>query len=64
MEWLMELVNGLLGNQWVSWGTGLVTAFSAFAAVTATPAPGTFWAKVYSVFDWLALNVGKAKDKS
>ena len=46
---------------------GVVTAgiafASAIAAATPTPKEGTLWAKIYSIIDWAALNVGKAKNK-
>jgi len=41
----------------------VVTAASAVAATTPTPKEGTTWSKIYKVIDWLALNIGKAKDK-
>ena len=37
-------------------------AASAFAALTPTPAGNSFIGKMYKVVDWLALNIGKAKD--
>ena len=43
--------------------TAVVTAASAFAALTSTPKDDGFASKAYKVVDWLALNVGKAKDK-
>ena len=55
MDILLKLVED---NPWF----GVVTAFVAFAS--ATPAKGTLWSKIYSIIDWAALNVGKAKQKS
>ena len=43
--------------------TAVVTAASAIAALTPTPKDDGFAAKAYKVVDWLALNIGKAKDK-
>ena len=43
--------------------TGAVTVASAIAALTPTPKDDTVVGKVYKVIDWLALNVGKAKNK-
>lgn len=43
--------------------TAIVTVFSAIAAATPTPQEGTWMSKVYKLVDFLALNVGKAKDK-
>lgn len=41
--------------------TALVTAASAFAALTPTPRDDSFVGKVYRVIEALALNVGCAK---
>jgi hypothetical protein len=43
--------------------TSIVAAASALAALTPTPKDDGFASKAYKVVDWLALNVGKAKDK-
>ncbi len=43
--------------------TAIVAAASAIAALTPTPTDDSFVAKAYKIVDWLALNVGKAKDK-
>ena len=43
--------------------TGVVTVASAVAALTPTPKDDTVVGKAYKVVDWLALNVGKAKEK-
>lgn len=43
--------------------SAVVAAASAVAALTPTPKDDTFVAKAYKVLDWVALNVGKAKDK-
>ena len=43
--------------------TGAVTVASAVAALTPTPKDDTVVGKAYKVIDWLAINVGKAKDK-
>jgi hypothetical protein len=43
--------------------SAVVAAASAVAALTPTPKDDSVVAKVYKVVDWLALNVGKAKDK-
>ena len=63
MEFLVDLFNGVLGNEFFQWGTAIVAAASAFAASTPTPPPGSLWAKVYAVIDFLAINFFKAKDK-
>lgn len=43
--------------------TAVVAAASAIAALTPTPKDDTWAGKLYKIVDWLALNVGKAKDK-
>jgi hypothetical protein len=43
--------------------SAIVAAASAVAALTPTPSDDAFIAKAYKVIDWLALNIGKAKDK-
>ena len=43
--------------------SAVVAAASAVAALTPTPKDDSIVAKAYKVLDWLALNVGKAKDK-
>jgi hypothetical protein len=43
--------------------SAIVAAASAVAALTPTPSDDAFVAKAYKVIDWLALNIGKAKDK-
>ena len=43
--------------------SAVVAAASAVAAITPTPKDDSIVAKAYKVLDWLALNVGKAKDK-
>ena len=43
--------------------SAVVAAASAVAALTPTPKDDSIVAKAYKVIDWVALNVGKAKDK-
>lgn len=42
---------------------GISTTCSAIAALTPTPKDDGWAAMLYKAVDWLALNVGKAKDK-
>jgi hypothetical protein len=59
----MDILINLISEQsWFSIVTAVIALASAIAAVTPTPAAGTALAKVYAVIDFLALNVGKAKD--
>ena len=41
----------------------LVMAASLIAALTPTPKDDGWVKKIYVVLDWIALNVGRAKDK-
>tara|TARA_E500000178_G_scaffold333291_1_gene368019 strand:- start:521 stop:697 length:177 start_codon:yes stop_codon:yes gene_type:complete len=41
----------------------LVMAASLIAALTPTPKDDGWVKKIYMVLDWIALNVGRAKDK-
>lgn len=59
-----QLIVLLQSNQWFTIFTAVVALASAIAAVTPTPASGTFLAKLYALIDLTALNIGKAKDKS
>lgn len=60
----MEVLLQLFQNQpWFGVFTAAVTLASAIAAVTPTPKEGTVLAKVYKLVDFLALNIGKAKEK-
>ena len=43
--------------------SAVVAAASAVAALTPTPKDDSIVAKAYKVLYWVALNVGKAKDK-
>jgi len=58
---LIPFLTPYIDNSWVKVATAVVTLASAIAAVTPTPKAGTVWAKVYAVIDFLALNIGKAK---
>jgi len=60
----MEVIISLIENQpWFVIVSAVVTLASAIAAATPTPQAGTALAKIYSVIDLLALNIGKAKQK-
>jgi hypothetical protein len=61
----MEIVTWILSNklELINVATAIVAAASAVAALTPTPKDNGWAAKAYKIIDWLALNVGKAKDK-
>ena len=49
--------------RWIMVIPYLVMAASLIAALTPTPKDDGWVKKIYTVLDWVALNVGKAKDK-
>jgi|TARA_Y100000289_G_scaffold12838_1_gene11954 hypothetical protein len=49
--------------RWIMVIPYLVMAASLIAALTPTPKDDGWVKKIYKVLDWVALNVGKAKDK-
>ena len=49
--------------RWIMVIPYLVMAASLIAALTPTPKDDGWVKKIYVVLDWVALNVGKAKDK-
>lgn len=57
------LINFAQTQSWFGIVTAVIALASAIAAATPTPAPGTPLAKAYAIIDFLALNIGKAKDK-
>ena len=62
---MKEIITYLVSNvdSIVAALTAIVAAASAVAALTPTPKDDSLVAKAYKIVDWLALNVGKAKDK-
>ena len=62
---MTDIINWVLGHKGEIIGilTGAVTVASAIAALTPTPKDDSWVKKIYVIVDWLALNVGKAKDK-
>ena len=60
MDTILQLIQD---NPWFGVVTAAIALASAIAAATPTPEKGSFLSKVYSLIDWAALNVGKAKDK-
>jgi len=57
------ILHSITSNDLLNIITAVVALASTIAAVTPTPAPGTFLAKLYALIDFAALNIGKAKDK-
>ena len=54
LQWIIVIVKV------IPW---LVMGASAVAALTPTPVDDGIVKKMYTVLDWFALNVGRAKDK-
>ena len=61
MDYTTILIQLLQSTPWFNAATAIVTAASAIAAITPTPKKGTKLAKAYSVIDFFAINIGKAK---
>jgi len=57
-----DIIVNIVTTPWFSIITAVVTLASAIAAATPTPAPGTLLAKIYIIIDFLAINIGKAKE--
>ena len=60
MDTILQLVQD---NPWFGVVTAGIAFASAIAAATPTPKEGSLWSKIYSLIDWAALNIGKAKQK-
>mgnify|MGYP000426706531 CR=1 FL=1 len=62
---MSEVINYLITyhQQILSAATAVVTACSAIAALTPTPIDDGWVKKLYKVIDFLALNIGRAKQK-
>jgi len=58
-----SIIEFLKENVWFNVFTALVALASAVAAATPTPKEGSKLSKAYKLIDWLAINLGKAKDK-
>jgi|TARA_B100001059_G_scaffold222420_1_gene246347 hypothetical protein len=61
---MSNIINYILENstELIGIATAIVTAASAIAALTPTPTDDTWVGKAYRIVDWLALNIGRAKD--
>lgn len=61
----MDIILQFIQEQpWFGAVASAIAFASAVAALTPTPKAGSLLSKVYAVVDFLALNIGKAKDKS
>jgi hypothetical protein len=61
---MTEIIIPLLQSYpWFPIVTATVTLASTIAAITPTPKQGSKLGKLYKIIDFLALNVGKAKQK-
>jgi hypothetical protein len=61
---MKEIIALLINNatEIVAILTSLVTLASLVTAMTPTPKDDAIVGKIYKIVEWLALNVGKAKD--
>tara|TARA_R110000824_G_scaffold119346_6_gene273397 strand:- start:22 stop:270 length:249 start_codon:yes stop_codon:yes gene_type:complete len=58
------ILNFISDKPWFGLVAAVIAAAAAFCAATKTPEAGTWKAKIYGVIDFIALNIGKAKDKA
>lgn len=61
-KYMDTLLNLISDQPWFGIVTAVIALASAIAATTPTPKAGSVLAKLYFIVDFLALNVGKAKD--
>tara|TARA_B100000424_G_scaffold254703_1_gene233007 strand:+ start:3502 stop:3696 length:195 start_codon:yes stop_codon:yes gene_type:complete len=59
-KFMLEFLQWIIG--WIQVIPWLVMGASFIAALTPTPVDDGLVKKAYKVLDWVALNVGKAKD--
>ncbi len=59
-KFMLEFLQWIIG--WIQVIPWLVMGASLIAALTPTPVDDGLVKKAYKVLDWVALNVGKAKD--
>ena len=59
-KFMLEFLQWIIG--WIQVIPWLVMGASLVAALTPTPVDDGLVKKAYKVLDWVALNVGKAKD--
>jgi len=59
---ITSLTETFSANPWFHVLTAVVALASSICALTKTPDPNTTYGKVYKVIEFLAVNIGKAKD--
>ena len=59
-KFMLEFLQWIIG--WIQVIPWLVMGASLVAALTPTPVDDGLVKKAYKILDWVALNVGKAKD--
>lgn len=60
----MEALESILPEHWLTWVTTIVAIFAAIAVVLPAPKEDSnvMYRAVYRVVQWVALNLGKAKN--
>ena len=61
MDMILEFISD---KPWFGLVAAVIAAAAAFCAATSTPKSGTWKARIYGVVEFLALNIGKAKEKA
>lgn len=60
----MDALTGLIPEHWIAWLTFVVTVCAALTTVLPPPKSdsGTIYRIIYNVLQWVALNLGRAKN--
>jgi len=58
----LNIIQQLLGNQWVGYITAIVTVAAAITMVTPSKVDNDWLQKIVSLLNLLGLNIGKAKN--
>lgn len=62
-QFILDIIQPFTGNPYFQIVTAVVTLASAICAVTPTPPENTWRGKLYKVIEFVAINIGKAKEK-
>lgn len=59
---ITSLIDAFSDNPYFHLITAVIVLASSICALTKTPDPNTTYGKVYKIIEFLALNIGKAKE--
>lgn len=60
----MDALQGIIPDHWLAWITAFVTICAAITVILPAPQPTsrTLYRVVYNMLQWVALNLGKARN--